>query len=301
MSKMERFKKVYEGKYKLLLLVPFVLLILAIAQIGVQFAVTGDFVNKGISLKGGSTITIQGNFDDNQQLDLQSFLREKFTRADITVRKISSAGITSALGIDSDAQDNEEISALLLAIENKLGIDSDTYTVEVTGSSLGNQFFKQTLWALALAFVLMGIVVFLYFRTVIPSCAVILAAASDMVITLAIFNLTGMKLGSAGIAAFLMLIGYSVDTDIMLSTKMLKQTRKSIMERVYGAMKTGLTMTTTTFIAVLIAFILAKSDIVRQIMIILAIGLLVDVLMTYIQNVGILRMYLEKKQRKGEK
>ena len=55
-----------------------------------------------------------------------------------------------------------------------------------------------------------------------PTLAVILAAFSDMVVTLSIFNLTGMQLGKGGIAAFLMLIGYSVDTDILLSTMVLK-------------------------------------------------------------------------------
>ena len=144
----------------------------------------------------------------------------------------------------------------------------------------------------------MGIVVFIYFRTIVPSLAVILAAASDIIITLAVFNLTGMKLSSAGIAAFLMLIGYSVDTDIMLSTKMLKRKQQSVMARVYSALRTGLTMSATTITAVLVAFLLAKSDVVKQIMVILLIGLITDLLMTWIQNVGILRLYLEKKQEK---
>jgi len=144
----------------------------------------------------------------------------------------------------------------------------------------------------------MGIVVFIYFRSPAPSLAVILAAASDIVVTLAIFNLTGIKLGTAGIAAFLMLIGYSVDTDILLSTRVLKRKEGSVMDRVYSAMKTGLTMSATTLSAVLIALIFVQSEIVKQIMIILFIGLLVDLVMTWIQNVGILRLYLEKKHRR---
>jgi len=148
------------------------------------------------------------------------------------------------------------------------------------------------------AFFLMGIVVFIYFRSRAPSLAVILAAASDIVVTLAIFTLTGIKLGTAGIAAFLMLIGYSVDTDILLSTRVLKRKEGSVMDRVYSAMKTGLTMSATTLSAVLIALIFVQSEIVKQIMIILFIGLLVDLVMTWIQNVGILRLYLEKKHRR---
>ena len=69
------------------------------------------------------------------------------------------------------------------------------------------------------------------------------------------------------------------------------------MERVYGAMKTGLTMSTTTLVAIGVALIFVESEVVKQIMIILFIGLLVDLVMTWIQNVGILRMYIEKKRK----
>ena len=55
-------------------------------------------------------------------------------------------------------------------------------------------FFIQTMMALLVAFLLMGIVVFIYFRSPIPSLAVILAAGSDIICTVAIFNLTGEKL-----------------------------------------------------------------------------------------------------------
>ena len=95
-----------------------------------------------------------------------------------------------------------------------------------------------------------------------------------------------------------MLIGYSVDTDILLSTRLLKRREGTEMERIYGAMKTGLTMAITTIIAVTIALLISQSEIIRQIMIILLIGLLVDLINTWIQNVGLLRLYLERKAKK---
>jgi len=104
-----------------------------------------------------------------------------------------------------------------------------------------------------------------------------------------------MKISSAGIAAFLMLIGYSVDTDILLSTRVLKKKEGSVMSRIYSAMRTGLTMNLTTMAAVSIALILSNSQTISQIMTIILIGLFVDIVMTWIQNVAILRLYLEKK------
>ena len=291
-SKLKRF---YEEKYKKLLILPFLLLFLAITQIGLQYANTGEFVNKGVSLKGGSTITL-GYDASIDPYELESFLQDKFSKADISIRTISSAGQTLGYAIDSDAQEKEEINNLLKAIGEKVDLEQSNYNVEVMGSSLGQSFFRQTATALLIAFFLMGIVVFFYFKTLAPSMAVILAAFSDIVVTLAVFNLTGIKLSTAGIAAFLMLIGYSVDTDILLSTRVLKRKEGTVMDRVYSSMKTGLTMSATTLSAVLVALIFVQSEIVKQIMIILFIGLLVDLIMTWIQNVGILRIYLEKKR-----
>ena len=153
------------------------------------------------------------------------------------------------------------------------------------------------LTAILIAFIFMGIVVFLYFRTIVPSLAVILAAVSDIIVTMAVVNIIGIKLSTAGIAAFLMLIGYSVDTDILLSTKVIKGKQGTVMDRVYSAMKTGLMMTMTTITAITIALIFSQSVIISQIMIILLIGLGIDLINTWIQNVGLLRLYMEKKEK----
>ena len=106
-----------------------------------------------------------------------------------------------------------------------------------------------------------------------------------------------MKLSTAGIAALLMLIGYSVDTDILLTTKVLKRKGEggTVFERTVGAMGTGLTMTITALSASIIGAVLIKSDTIKQIMILITIGLLFDMFYTWFQNAGILRWYMEKK------
>ncbi len=293
----DKLRHIYEQKYKYLLIIPMALLFLAILQISLQYAITGDFVNRGITLKGGSTISIDYDAVISPE-ELELFFQEKFPQGDITVRTISSAGKITGLAIDSDAQQDSEISVLLAALGEKVSLVEGEYSVEIIGSSLGNNFFTQTMISLLVAFLLMGIVVMLYFRIMIPSLAVILAGFSDIVVTLAIFNLTGIKLSTAGVAAFLMLIGYSVDTDILLTSRVLKQHQGTEMERIYGAIKTGLTMTTTTLVALIIGLIFVQSEVVKQIMIIVFIGILVDMVMTWIQNVAILRMYLERKHHK---
>ncbi len=291
----EKLKHIYEHQYKKLMLIPILLVVLALVQIGTQYALTGDFIHRGVSLKGGSTITFTTD-SSLGALELEEYLREKFPGGDISVRTLGTAGGQEAFAIDSDAQENTEITALLGAIREKIPLAKEAYSVEVFGSSLSESFFQQLVIALLISFGLMGLVVILYFRLLVPSLAVIAAAFSDIVVTLAIFNLTGMKLTTAGIAAFLMLIGYSVDTDVVLTTRVLKRQEGTVMEKIYSSVTTGLTMTATTLAAIFVALLFVRSEVVQQIMIILAIGLIVDPIMTWIQNVGILRLYLERKK-----
>ena len=296
MSWKERWFYWYEHKYKLMMIIPFLLVLLAFIQIGVQYSTTGDFVHKGITLKGGSSITITSTEGISVE-QLEQLLQAQFPEESVSIRSITSAGRVIGFAIDSDAQETATINALVIALKQALNLNEGDYSVEIVGSSLGESFFKQTAMALFVAFLLMGIVVILYFRLMIPSLAVILAAFSDIVVTLAIFNLTGVKLSTAGVAAFLMLVGFSVDTDVLLTTRVLKRKEGTVMDRIYGAVRTGITMTTTTLAAVLVTLLLVNSEVIKQIMLILFIGLSVDMIMTWIQNVGILRLYLERKKK----
>lgn len=293
-------KHFYESQYKKLLILPFGLLLTAIILIGYQFAATGEIINRDISLKGGVTVTVS-TAQNVDMLNLEKTLSSKFPNNGIATNSISQFGRQTGFIVEADVE-QEQASALIGEIGNALNkkLLPQDYAVEVVGSSLGASFFRELVIALLIAFVFMALVVFISFRTFVPSMAVILAAFSDMVVTLAVVNLLDIKISAAGIAAFLMLIGYSVDTDILLSTRVLKRKEETEMERIYGAIKTGLMMSATAIAAAIATLLVTQSEVIRQIMVILLIGLLVDLINTWIQNVGILRIYLERKARKQQ-
>lgn len=281
-------KGVYERHYMALLWITVLLFVLAVVQIGYQVATTSDFIHRGVSLKGG-VVMIVPNAQTNQAL-LYANLKSAFPLADVQVRSLSR---TKGISVEASEVSPEE---LIKKVSRDLGgLKQDDYSVEVIGSSLGKSFFRELFFSIGLAFVLMGIVVLLFYRTVVPSCAVILAAFCDMVITVAVYNMTGRTMSSAGIAALLMLIGYSVDTDMLLTSRVLRRKEGTVMDRVYSALKTGITQVSTTIGAILIALLVTQSDVIREVMIVLLIGLLADIPMTWIQNVAILRKYMERK------
>lgn len=294
---LEKIEQIYYKNYKKLLLIPIILLILSFGVIGFHYLKYGDFIKKDVSLKGGITATIYSQQVINTN-ELQDFLNEKFPKADISVRKLSGIIRGEQTGITIEASDisSEELTA---AIESKIGmkLTQDNYSVEEMGSSLGSSFYKQMLIAVLLAFVLMGIVAVITFRCFIPSVTVIFAAFADMVITLAIIDLTGIKISAGGIAAFLMLIGYSVDTDILSATHMIKRKEGSLFQRILHSFRTGVTMTIAAIVAVSIGYFVTNSLVLKQIFIILMIGLFMDIISTWLGNAGILMWYTSRKEK----
>jgi preprotein translocase subunit SecF len=288
------FRFNYDRHYKPLLLIPIIILLLSLVYLGIFYSKNGDIIDRDVSLSGGTSITINGEIDQNQ---LEAGLREKFP--DISFTKLED--ITSrkeiALIVESSASPEE----LKPEIENILGykLNAENSSTEFTGAALSQNFYRQLITALIISFILMSIVIFILFRTFIPSIAIILAAFSDMVIALAVINLLDVRIGTAGIAAFLMLIGYSVDTDILLTVRVLKRKEGSVMDRIVSSIKTGMTMTITAIISTLVALLVTQSEVIRQIMLILLIGLIADIFNTWIQNVGLLRIYIERKSKKG--
>jgi preprotein translocase subunit SecF len=257
----------------------------------------GDFINKDISLKGGVSIAVHYDKAINEQ-ELASYLSSK--GFSVNVRTLYSGSDPLAILIESDVEINDAATkeTLLSAIQEKTGIEKKTYSVETMSAAIGDSFFKDAMRALLISFILMSLVVLFTFRTFIPSAAVILAALSDIIITIAVLNLLHVKISTAGIAALLMLIGYSVDTDILLTSRVLKRKEGTVLDRVLYSIKTGMMMNATAFVVIILGMLLTSSDIIKQIMLILFIGMLADQINTWIQNAGILRWYMEHKAKK---
>jgi len=286
-------KNWYNKNYKLLLLIPAVLLLFSIIYIGIFYSQNKDFMYKDISLTGGTLITIYEKVNIN---DLKQNLSGKLNEINIKEIKDLMTNEQEAIIIEtkSDPETSKEILEEYLGYE----LNDDNSSFEFTGSSLSKSFYKQLLIAILVAFIFMGLVVFIIFKNFVPSLAVILSAFADILMTLVAVNIFGMKLSSAGIVAFLMLIGYSVDTDILLTTRMLKRKEGSLNTRIFGAFKTGMTMTLTSFFAMLAALFIAKnfSVVLTQIFTILVIGLGFDMINTWITNISILKWYIERKK-----
>jgi len=142
---------------------------------------------------------------------------------------------------------------------------------------------------------------YFFYKHSIPSVIVIIAAFANIFMTLAVVNSLGLRMSSAGIVALLMLIGYSVDTDIMLTNRLLRRGEEGgVNERLVQALKTGLTMTLTSLSTIIVALLIVRSfsDVLTQIFTILIIGLFFDMFNTWLTNASLIKWYVESKNFK---
>jgi len=244
-------------------------------------------LNESVDLKGGALaeLTLEKSVT---QAELESLLREKLGTGDIKVLSIRGERATVQFGTDMDVVKVSE------ALRGTATINS----YKAVGPVLSKQAMNQIYWAIGFAFLFMSVTVFIIFRDPVPSLAVILVAASDIIIAVGGMSLFGIPLSLASVGAILMLIGYSVDTDILLTTRVLKRRKGTINERALGAMKTGVTMSITAIASMaalylVTVFVMPEARVLSDIAAVLIIGLLADILTTWLMNLGILRWYLE--------
>ncbi len=373
-------KNWFDKYYKIILIIPIIVLILSLVYLGFFYSKTGNFILRDVGLSGGTSITLHGDIDYDK---LESSLSTSSNS--LSFRKLTdiSSGKPIALIIESSSSPEE----LRAEIESVLGypLTEENSSIEFTRSALGDSFYNELIRTIFASFILMSTVIFFLFGeskklkmdaailTAIivklifnmsainvlaiiaiiifsifsmyyskskkefylpaalilifiisfflpsislylsitlavllfasylfyspPSIAVIFAAFSDIIIPLAIIDYMGMKISAAGIAAFLMLIGYSVDTDILLTSRAIKNREGTLNYRIFRAFKTGIFMTLTALIAVLPAFFIVTGlpDSFRQIFLILGLGLASDIINTWMTNAGIIKWYCIKR------
>lgn len=290
MTFQQKLFSVYEKHYKKLALIPIIIFVICIIILGFKYAKTGSVIDRDVSLKGGIEINIiKGGLSFNE---IESYLKSKYK--DVSVRELTDPSTRKNIGITIKVSDVEE-KDLKDYLKQKIDFTDNEYSASITQAEFGTNFYKSLLLVVLIGFILMALAVIIAFRTFIPSIAVISAAVIDIIFSLTVASLTGIKLDGGAIVAFLLVIGYSVDTDILLTTKMIKRTEGTYLERMYSSMKTGLTMTFAAIAAMGLGFIIAISQVLHNMFFIIVMALIMDIFSTYLTNAGILISYCRKK------
>jgi preprotein translocase subunit SecF len=258
--------------------IPLAILGLALVIIAAWYVMTGVPVDLGLAFTGGTEVRFTAD-------DPIEDVRTNFEGVEYDSIQSAAGGGTYILTTQATNTDAIESAAA----------DAGYSIEQVQGRSaaFGASSQQQALIGLAIAFGGMALLVFLMFRTFIPSIAIVISAFSDIVIPLALMNVFGIELTLGAVAALLMLIGYSVDSDILLNNHILRR-RGGFYESAYRAMRTGVTMTLTSISAMIVMAIVATLfgiPLLPEIGLILVFGLTADLMNTYMLNMSLLRYY----------
>lgn len=269
-----------------MLAISLLMLVLCISFLAVKYIQTGEVVERSIDFKSGTQASIEFRGDVDIAYATK-VIQDKYGK---TTKVRVLGGITKTLVIETDQEVSE---AELIELIDGLNIDEVGHSIQSIGAALGQAFWNQAIGAIFVAFAAMAIAVFLTFRSPVPSLAVILAGVSDIIVAVVGMNLLGIQLSMGTLAGLLILMGYSIDTDILLSTRVIKRKGEgTINERIKSSMKTGVTMSVTSIIAMTILFLVSSSPALDDIALVIIMGLLADIPFTWLQNVGILKIHM---------
>ncbi|WP_284013045.1 protein translocase subunit SecF [Halobaculum litoreum] len=263
--------------------VPLAVLAVALLVIGGFYVTTGAPVDPGLDFVGGTELRLGIDASEEQAREQ---IAGAFAATPDSVQRIQGENVYVVTFEASEATAGE-----LEAQAEDAGFA--VRSVDSVSASFGSGTQTQALLGVAAAFVGMAALVFAMFRTFVPSIAVVVSAFSDIVIPVALMNLLGIELTLGTVAALLMLIGYSVDSDILLNNHVLRRSG-DFYESTHRAMRTGVTMTLTSLAAMAVMAIVATLfgiGLLSSIGIILVFGLTADLMNTYLLNVSLLRWY----------
>jgi len=276
----DRFPEVDYTRYsnRQLAVIPLAVLAVALVILAGWYLTTGAPVALGIEFTGGTEIQI---VTSDSQAEIQRSI------SGFAVESVQPVQGADRYIVTTQSTDNELIRSQM---------ESAGYEVASLGqttASFGADSVRLALIGITVAFVGMSAIIFVLFRSFVPSIAVVLSAFSDIVIPLALMNVFGIKLSLGTVAALLMLIGYSVDSDVLLNNHILRR-RGGFYESTYRAMRTGVSMTLTSLSAMIVMTITATLlgiPLLPSIGIVLVFGLAADLMNTYMLNLSLLRWY----------
>ncbi len=187
----------------------------ALILIGLVSLVINGGPNYGIDFKGGTSIVLK--FENDIQI---SGLRDALSGSVVGNSEIKSFGLDNEYIIYVKQQEGGTASQMVLNVEEAVqtNLPDNPYEVrkvDTVGPKIGNELRKAAV--LAIFFALFLILIYIGFRfELIFSMGAIAALFHDVVITLGIFSLLGFELSLKEIAAFLTIVGYSLNDTIVV-------------------------------------------------------------------------------------
>ena len=249
-------------------------------------------LNLGIDFRGGTMIGL--NFSEEVEIQevraaMQSILIEG-QEFDLSTEEIKHFGNNTDVMIKINTRDDapknfaqEIVNHLYQNMNEKVPEDKNNFilSVEMVGPKVGSELSGKALWSIisALGLILFYISIRFEFKFAIGA---ILALVHDVVITLGIFSFTGYEITLGTVAAFLTIVGYSLNDTIVILDRIRENMKSSgtvlfestINKSINQSLSRTL-ITSLTTLVVIIVLIYAGGEIIRPFAFTMLVGVII--------------------------
>ncbi|MDI6819698.1 MAG: hypothetical protein QMC89_02175 [Candidatus Hodarchaeaceae archaeon] len=253
-------------------------------------------VPMSMEFKGGTLIRVR-ELDNSPDIGAIEPRVKEFLGAGVDVKATEDrTRLTGRFGLDveTDKVLSDDEKAQLREILSEEFSVVGSYSAESAGPIITSIYKEQAQWAITVAVIAMAIIIFITFRHSLTVGVILLCIGLDMLGVVGFMAAFGVPLSLASVAGILMLVGYLVDTHILLSVRVLKRLGGEVRERMADAMKTGLMMSGTTLLAVVTINVITITPALYQLTAVLIFGILVGTINTWFLNAGMVLWYAER-------
>lgn len=179
----------------------------------------GSPMNYSLDFVGGTATTVDFGKDMSlKELDKKvEPVVEKITgNADIQFQKISS---TNKVIIKTQDLTVKQRTKLNKALKNEFGVKEEKITAENVSSTISKEMSTNAIKAVAISVILMLIYIWIRFRNVRFASSAVIALIHDIAVVAAFYVWTRASVGSTFIAVMLTILGYSINSTIVISDR----------------------------------------------------------------------------------
>ncbi len=280
----DRVVTYYLKNYKKMVFIPIAFIAVFASAIGYHYLTTGQFVNEGISLAGGISLSINTNASISPSLISTNLSAALGTPVSVTV--LHSQFSNTVTGYTITAGKSVNATRLTNAASALFGIKltAANSNVDYVSSQIAQSALNDSLILLGIAFVLVAAVSVFYFRNASQAFSNVISIVSDIINVVGVLDILGISFSTASIAGVLMIMGYSADRNIILATNILKRGEASMKYRLIHTIKTSLTMDAAALVTFIVLFFGTTNPTIQNIAIILIFGVIFDDFSVWILN-----------------
>ena len=239
---------------------------------GVYKASDGQALNYSLEFVGGTSTTV--DFEEEYTLDeledeVVPLVEEITEDSDIQIQTVQDSTSVVLKTRDLTLDEREELYSML---EDEFGVEEENITSTSISSTISSEMRTDAFKAIIIATICMLLYIWIRFRQFQFACSAILALVHDVLVVLAFYALSQISVGTTFIACMLTIVGYSINATIVIfdrvreNLKLADRDQKEDLAEIANrsitqTLSRSINTTITTFIMVLVLFILGVSSI----------------------------------------